>query len=240
MRKRKAASYVRRAVRRSLATLRAPIRGRKAVRRYKPGYSRIGGYYGRFFAGSPELKFLDTLLSGNIDATGEVAPGGGTSTGIVLIPQGVTESTRVGRKCTIRSILMRGTIDVASSASSAYCTIALVWDKQANGAYPAFTDVFATSTTYSHLNLANSGRFVILKRWHLAINQATYNDTGATFAGSRRVVKYYKKCNIPLEFSSTTGAITELKSNNLMVMWEGSGDDTVTANLNFRVRFSDD
>lgn len=241
MRKRTFGQYVKRARRRvASAGPRALVRGRKAIRRYRAGYSRIGGYYGRFFPGSTELKFLDTSLSGTIDATGEVAPGGGTSTGIVLIPQGVTESTRVGRKCTIRSIQMKGTMSLGTTTSSSLYLMTLIWDKQANGAYPAYTDVFEDGTITSHLNLANSGRFVVLKRWAGTIRNLTYNDTGAAYGANSMMLKYYKKCNIPIEFSSTTGAITEIKSNNLFVMWRASGDDVISAVLNFRVRFSDD
>lgn len=240
MRKRSYGQSGRRFKRRTISRA-VMLRGRKARRTFKPGYSRIGGYYGRFFPGSTELKFLDTTLDSTaIDATGEIAPGGGTSTGIVLIPQGVTESTRVGRKCTIRSIQMRGSLDLQSDTSSAYICLALVWDKQANGAYPAYTDIFEVNHYTSPLNLANSGRFVILKRWNLAINQATYNDTGATFAGSRRMIKYYKKCNIPIEFSSTTGAITEIRSNNLFLTQLCTPDDKASGYFYFRVRFSDD
>lgn len=238
MRKRSYGQYTarkRRAVSRAIT-----LRGRRARRPYKPGYSRIGGYYGRYFPGSTELKFFDTVLSGSIDATGEVAPGGGTSTGIVLIGQGVTESTRVGRKCTIKSIQMKGRMTLATDTSSGQYNIALVWDKQANGAYPAYTDVFETDVPTAHLNLANSGRFVILKRWFGTMNQLTYNDTGAVFGQATKALKYYKKCNIPLEFSSTTGAITELRSNNLFLMWSSNVDDKFAVASNWRVRFSDD
>lgn len=237
MRKRTFGQYVRAAKRRAASSRTITIRGRKARRPYKPGYSRIGGYYGRFFPGSTELKFLDTVVSSTIPSAGAVA---GSPTGIVLIPQGVTESTRVGRKCTITSILMKGRMTLATDTATAAYSISLIWDKQANGAYPAFTDVYKTAVTTAHLNLANSGRFVVLKRWYGHITQPTYNDTGAAFGGVTKSFKYYKKCNIPIEFSSTTGAITEIKSNNLFFVVISNVDAKISYATNWRVRFSDD
>jgi len=51
----------------------------------------------------------------------------------------------------------------------------------------------------------------------------------------------YKKCNIPIEYSGTTGAITEIRSNNIFLLAssDGQADDLVTMVGNCRVRFSD-
>ncbi len=67
-------------------------------REFVPGRDRVGGYYGRYANGG-ELKFHDVDL---VDAV--VAAGFNVTETINIIAQGVTESTRVGRKCTIKSI----------------------------------------------------------------------------------------------------------------------------------------
>lgn len=202
-----------------------------------PGYTRTGGFYGRFGPGG-ELKFFDTALSFNIDATGEVPATGQ----LCLIPQGVTESTRVGRKCTLKSIEMKFDtllVPAAAANSATVSAIYVVLDKQTNGAAAAATDVFTGTVMPNALrNLANSQRFVILKKFVWAQNSAAgvttaYNNTVRHF-------EFYKKLNIPLEFSSTTGAITELKSNNIFLL-AGSNplDDLVQVSGNVRLRFSD-
>jgi len=79
--------------------------GASAVAKYfRPGYDRTGGSYGRYAGRGAELKFFDTSLSFLFDTTGEVPATGQ----LVLIPQGVTESTRVGRKCVIKSVHLKG------------------------------------------------------------------------------------------------------------------------------------
>ena len=213
--------------------------GANAVAKYfQPGVNRTGGFYGRYAGRGAELKFFDTATSFNIDQTAEVPPTGQLN----LIPQGVTESTRVGRKCVLKSIQGRWDIAYSPGAAAVGATTAavyLVLDKQANGAAATYADVFGGSIATQGLhNLANSQRFVVLKKWVW-----TFNATAGVTTAYNSVVKHvdwYKKCNIPLEFSSTTGAITELRSNNVFLLAGAyNTDDVVGVSGNVRVRFSD-
>ena len=179
-------------------------------------------------------------MSFSIDLTGEVPATGQ----LVLIPQGVTESTRVGRKCVIKSIEILASLILAPSTAAALAgntVMYLMLDKQCNGAAAAVTDPFTSSlVTTARRNLSNSTRFVILKKWVHIWNPA--GGVSGAYNNMAKFVHYYKKCNIPLEFSSTTGAITELKSNNIFLIAgasDASIDDLVTVTGACRVRFSD-
>lgn len=216
-----------------------PIGNRISRIRYTPGFTRVGGYYGRYAGAGAELKFFDTTTSFQVDATGEVPATGQ----LCLIPQGITESTRIGRKCVIKSISMKGimvAVPGAAATSASTVWMYLIMDKQTNGAAAAATDVF-TSTNFSasFRNMANSSRFKILKHWVVPFNPGA----GVTTAWNNTVrsYQYYKACNIPIEFSSTTGAITEIKSNNLFLLagTDGQSDDIVSVAGAVRVRFSD-
>lgn len=200
---------------------------------------RIARRSGRMPVGS-ELKFFDTTLSFTVDTTGEVPATGQ----LVLIPQGVTESTRVGRKCVIKSILIRAALRLDPTTAASFggnTAIYLCIDMQTNGAAAGVTDCFTGSTLPTAVrNLANSSRFKILKKW-IHSWQATAGATTA-YAPCSQFLEWYSTCSIPLEFSSTTGAITELKSNNLFLFAgadSGSIDDLVAVNGICRVRFSD-
>jgi len=229
-----------------------PFRNRKkAVKSFRkprsklgvPGYTRTGGFYGRFntVAGRKlkELKFFDTTVNFNFDQTSEVVNTGQ----LVLIPQGVTESTRIGRKCVIKNIHIQGSLYMAPDNvgdNGDICCCWLVLDKQCNGAAAANNDVFtSTDARYAMINLANSERFVILRKWKWDMNIQTTGGTSLS-TGLTRWVDEYLKCNIPLEFSSTTGAITELKSNNIFLIGAGiTTDDKIAFNGKCRVRFDD-
>jgi len=204
--------------------------------------NRTGGYYGRFQPFGSELKFHDVVFSGAIDSTGEIAPASGTPQSLVNIAQGTGESQRVGRRCTIKKIDMKGDMVLAQNIGSVTYSIALVLDTQTNGAFPSgtYTDVFETDSPLSFLNLANSQRFRILKRWFGVLNQNAGDGSGA-YQAVRRSIKFHKACNIPIEYSSTTGAITEIRTNNIFVMWDcdAGADDAVTVAMNWRLRFSD-
>jgi len=226
------------------APFKKPRMGRKGPRfvpkQPQPGYGRTGGFYGRFQGPAGELKFFDTALSFLVDATGEVPATGQ----LALIPQGVTQSTRVGRKCTVKSIQVRAQLtDLPAAAAVAATTIYLylMQDTQCNGAAAGVTDVLTSSDfAQGMVNMANSGRFKIIKRWIMDFN----SGAGVATALNRTAkhLEFYKKCSIPIEFSSTTGAITEIRSNNLFLMagtGGGASDDTVSVTGTCRLRYSD-
>jgi len=209
-----------------------------ARQRLVPGDERIGGFYGRFSGPAGELKFFDTALSFTVDSTGEVPATGQ----LALIPQGVTESTRVGRKATVKSIQIRASALYDPSVgvtAVGLVNIYVVQDTQCNGAAAAITDVLTgNNMATAMINLANSGRFRILKK----IQHAFIPKAGATTAFNTDIfqIEFYRKVDIPIEYSSTTGAITEIRSNNIFLLAGAtSTDDTVTITGNCRLRFSD-
>lgn len=248
-------SYARKR-KRPFGTRYAPQRAKKTLRstRYGtyptfpkvvPGFTRTGGYYGRYasaryrVARSSELKFFDTTLGAAIDSTGEVLTTGGQ---LCLIPQGVTESTRIGRKCVIKNITIRGTFYINSLAAVSVGTalhMFVVLDKQCNGAAAAVTDVMTgTAFDVALRNLANSERFVVLK--HFVLDVGAIAGVSTVWDQVCRSIMWNKKCNIPLEFSSTTGAITEIKSNNIFIMAGAAFTDDVWAfQGKCRLRYSD-
>lgn len=211
------------------------------------GFTRTGGFYGRFGRTAqdlgvvPEKKFLDTALSFTFDTTCESASSATTGQ-LDLIPQGDTESTRDGRQCTILSINLRGALTFtpgASATASGCCVMYLVLDTQANGAQASWSDLFVSTQLQLTLNnMANSGRFRTLKKWVWNWNP----PAGATAAYNTqsRWVDFFKKVVIPMEYSSTTGALTEIKSNHLFLAYGSFGtslDDTVAFSGACRIRF---
>lgn len=206
-------------------------------------YRRAGFYqrYGRqaLEAGfKPEKKFFDTALSFNIDTTGEVPATGQ----LALIPQGDTESTRDGRLAVIKSIQLRANLDwapsTAADASAGYF-VYVILDTQANGAAAAVTDVFTGNNFGTALiNLNNSGRFRILKVLSGVMNPSA--GVSAAYNVVHKQLECYIPCNIKMDWSGATGAITEIRSNNIFLMAGATGtaaDDTIAVGGNARLRF---
>ncbi len=215
----------------------------KRRRKFVAGRDRVGGYYGRFAGAGAELKFFDTLF-----AVSPVANDGTSlQPSMNLIPQGVTESTRNGRKCTLKSINMKLSVSlgekdaVADPAASDSIRIIFYLDKQCNGATAVVSDILETSLLRGFRNLSNQNRFVILSDKYHNINYQTLASDTVGVVSSASVIRtttWYRKLNIPLEFSATTGAITELRSNNIGILLISSNAAGVVS-MNVRVRFSD-
>jgi hypothetical protein len=220
-------------------------RGRSAMARGRfAGYYRRSGYYGRFQDTGAEMKFHDVDVDDAAVATnGSILNSGSVN----LIAQGVTESTRVGRKAVIRSINWRWNLKkaatTAGSNASESIRLILYLDKQCNGAAAGVTDILESDNYQSFNNLANKGRFKILMDKEITMNALSGGGDGTTedYGAVERNGSYYKKCSIPIEFSSTTGAITEIRSNNLGVLIL-SKNGTSTAPVfdsKMRLRFTD-
>lgn len=212
-------------------------------RRFTAGKDRVGGYYGRYAgAGGGERKFKDVTLD---DAV--VSSGGTVTDSINKIGQGVTEITRIGRKCTLKEIHWKYTVSlpevdaVADPAAVGTVRTIMYLDKQCNGATAAVTDILETDDYQSFYNLANQGRFsIIMDKLH-TLNYMTMASDGAALVSMGKVTRNYsfdKRCNIPLEFDNTTGAITEIRSNNVGVLIL-SDTGTMGFTSNIRIRFSD-
>ena len=211
---------------------------------------RFGVLKGRAATAGTELKFHD------IDANQAVAD---LSAGIILntssvslIGQGVTESTRVGRKCVVHQVAWRGTLELAVSAGAGVQTpqttrLMLVLDKQCNGAAPAVTGnggVLESADYLSFNNLSNKGRFRVLSDDVYDLNpmssagDGAVNDTSAV----RQHFAVYKAVNIPLEFSGVANpsVIAEVRTNNIFCLMITNNATAVTSlDSKIRLRFSD-
>ncbi len=166
-----------------------------------------------------EFKFHDVDLD-----DGVIAAGGGITNSINLIAQGVTETTRVGRKCNIRQIGWRFLVDLPNTATIGNTAdsvrVLMYLNKQANGATAAITDILESANYQSFNNLSNKNRFRTLmdRTYDLSTPAGAGNGTADSFSKEQVTDTFFKKVNIPIEFNSTAGAITEITSNNIGVL----------------------
>ncbi len=214
------------------------------VRRVVPGFTRTGGYFGRYNQRRRpgELKFHD------LDTTDAVIATGGSIDvpSINLIAQGTTESERIGRKCTIKKIMWKFQLKIPGTATvtdtSDIGRLIVYLDKQSNGAAAVVLDVLETANYNEFRNLSNTGRFQILMDRKYALSCPAGSGRGSTDTlsyGEHQIHdEWYKDCNIPIEFSATTGAITEIRSNNIGIITI-SRDGLLNLSGKMRVRFSD-
>lgn len=217
---------------------------RRSYKRFRRGYNRTSGYYGRYNgtrAGSNELKFFDLGIAPTVlNLSGNIF-----SNSINEIVQGTTETERIGRKCTIRNIAMRISLELPAQANTALpvndtVRVVLYLDKQCNGAAATVLNIVETSDFQSYRNLSNTGRFRILSDREYTLNPIAAHGADATAEwGPVRINdSVFLKTNIPLEFSGTTGLIGTIRSNNIGIMTLSKLGTITTLEVQTRIRFS--
>ena len=186
-----------------------------------------------------ELKFHDVDLDDAI-----IAAAGGLTASINLIAQGVTETTRVGRKCTIRQIGWKFDVELPettlSSSTADIVRVIMYIDKQANKATAAITDILESADYQSFNNLSNKNRFRTLMDRTYDLKAAAGGGDGTTEDYGVDLIhdSFYKKVNVPIEYNAGTGAITEITSNNIGVLLL-SKNGKAGFKSKIRLRFSD-
>ncbi len=210
-------------------------------KRFKRGRHRTEGYYGRYnrqvcCVGQAENKFFDSVF-----VPTAIAAAGTVFTSINLVPQGTTESTRIGRKINISSIQIHLTIEAVETTDATQTDniirFMLVLDRQCNGSNPVWADVFETADIFTFHNLAKDMRFVILIDEVIDMNHqiGAGNGTANDFPAHKEMRHYVLNGNWPIEFDSTVGAITEIQSYNFMMMAVKTATTSVV-NLEGRTR----
>ena len=172
------------------------------------------------------------------------------------INQGAQSYERIGRKIIIKSILIDLLLGFNSGAQGQPTSwkFYLMLDKQCNGTSPSVTDIFSqpagaagTPTAPSNQDpvttelpsIANRQRFQILKEKTFTITPQLAQQI------MLKPVKHYMRCNIPIEYGGTPGALNTIKSNNIFCLMTSTYNNATTQTLNWgcdgmiRLRYSD-
>ena len=185
-----------------------------------------------------EVKFLDTTAD---NLTPPVT--GVLVSSLNVIPQGVGESERLGRKVTLRALYIRCQFRISDADSAAdgfrILRMLVYQDKQTNGAAPAVTDILQTAAFRSFRNLDNTGRFNILHDKYYTKNASSglataLADTGMLIQTSNQLV-------MPIEYDATfdTGVISTIRSNNIGVLFISNIGAHFDVDFHSRIRYTD-
>ncbi len=227
---------------------RAPLQMKRARTGLVPAWGSRGpsaAAVGRAVAAGQELKFHD--LDIDVATTAITTAGVIAEDSCVTIAQDTTESTRIGRKCTIRSIGWRFKVTlpgVSNTGASGGDTVRLLvyLDKQANKAAATVTGILESANYQSFNQLANKGRFrTLMDRTYTLNNLASAGDGSANDHSPVSINDtWFKDCSITIEYdnSATTGALGTVTSNNIGVLAISSAA-VVSLDSKMRLRFSD-
>ncbi len=202
-----------------------------------------------------EVKFADFRKDDdaftNVWAGGEMDPA--TADSVSAVAQGDGESQRDGRVYWINSIFVHGTVNQPATESQTtplgdtICRVALVWDKQTNGAQLSAENVFLTigagDDIDSFRNLQFTKRFQVLadRKIRLPTSIATTNEGAANLFAAGIVQVPFKmsvvfKTPIKVTCSATTAAIASLVDNSLHIIGTAT-NSAATLSYASRLRF---
>jgi len=197
---------------------------------------RTGGWANPSSGG--ELKFADLN-------TGQGVTFGVDTFGAAIllngIAQGTTASTRVGRKLTIKSLLLKYTWNRgAASTGGSPLRILVVYDRQTNATAPAITDILVVDEFTSPNNLSNRDRFITIFD-HIAEDVGGGDVTGGYRYCTSGVL--YKSLNLEQMFNTgNAGTVGDITSGSIYLFVAQAGF-LATANGNFtmysRMRYTD-
>ncbi len=221
--------------------------------KYQGVRRRTGGFTGI------ERKFYDTsLISGVLAAPTDSTGGEHDESATICMNtmiQGDGESERDGRKATIQSAFVKGTIKsiaqhataVADDGTKVY--VALVLDTQTNGAQLNSENVFKNDSANANLaaspmrNMQFTQRFRVLDTFEAIIGNANMaNDTGATggLQQSGQIVPFHLSSNLEFstQYSGNTETVANITDNSLhIIAYCSSTELAPSINYNARVRF---
>lgn len=176
----------------------------------------------------------------NIDLTGSFAPGGATTTAAIElingVAQGVTATTRLGRRICMRSVEFIYTINLPNTGLGATpWRFMIVYDKQTNAALPNANMIVEVDQLTSPLNLGNQRRFSVLF-------DRIIQCVGAS--GPQNII-FRRKIAMKkfVEFNANSaGTVGDISTGGLYALaWQTGGITvaSVTGNLYTRILFSD-
>lgn len=207
-----------------------------------------------------EKKFYDTALAPTAlsvatDATsGECDP---SATSMISTPAiGDGEQNRDGKRIVIKSVQVKGFIDLPASMGSALIPlpgvqvfVALVLDTQSNGAQMNSEDCFknlsgdARNNVCLMRNLLANERFRVLKSQVIELTPnsiAQFDATHVTYNGCSKAFDFFVPLDLPVNFNAgSTSTIAAVVDNSLHVIAFATTNNpsAPTISYNARIRF---
>ncbi len=186
-----------------------------------------------------EFKFEESTINDAVVSTTGTIQGQ-----IFTIPQGDDIESRDGNKIVLTSINARfiATLPATSTVTETadVIRVVLVVDNSANGALPSVADILSLTDIQAFKNLNNTDRFRTILDKTIAINALAGGSNGTTHQSFSRDIsfKFFKKLNLPIKYTGTSGLIGTIASNNIVCLYISEAG-FVGLQGEFRVRYTD-
>lgn len=157
----------------------------------------------------------------------------GSNTHLTPLAQGDTSALRTGNSILLRSLTYRYRLEVNSAVTSnTAITIIIFFDtQQISDTSPTVSDVLASASPESLLNLNSAGRFKILSRKTIILTPASGGRPAVEIKNSMNLYKHVR-------YNGTAGS--DVQKNGLYVLFISSEiTNTPTVSGTFRIGYHD-
>jgi len=206
-----------------------------------------------------EKKWFDvTASSSSWVAAGSGLPSHTAFDSLLKITQGAAGYNRDGAKIMVKKVTLRFTSQCDQNSNTTFTSTTpgdvyfrwfLIIDTQANGAFPAVSDIFeenpAAGDSYDLFNsLVESGRYKVLMDKYVRVPAAApmYNSTSQHTHVPNRLIHHQKSfnLNLPVVYSDGLPNMASIRNNNIaIVVFNGHDGTNLSINWRARVRFTD-
>ena len=212
----------------------------------KLNQSRIPG---KLFSTGKEIKAVDVPIAQNFKGTGQVKLMNGIQTGSGYF-------NRTGSKIEMKSIQIKAYIYILATATQDFGRVLLIYDRQANGAAPSFSDIIqgrqqdgttVTNTSFDMINLDNRDRFVVLRDKCFFLSSQT--DTAGVITNvypqptdKEMIIDWYVKLKgLTTHFKSSSSPTTpaDINTGALYLVNASGGSDLYSLVGQARLRYND-
>lgn len=199
-----------------------------------------------------ETKALDVYDANyNLNQTAVITP-------LNLVRTGSSINNRIGRRIEMKSVRITGRLEAVRTVNvEDYVRILVIYDRQTNGALPAFADILADiledastiSSVYSGAALNNRDRFVILRDKRIAVPSMTWTAGVITNPGFDNSTEFNIDMFVKLKgllcqykADSAPAVIGDIATGSLLLVTVGgqiAAAEGWRASLTSRLRFND-
>lgn len=187
---------------------------------------RVGGWANPSVGG--EVKFTDVSVA----LATPIALATWTAPQLLNgLANGSDASTRIGRKVTLKSVLVRASVALApTSVGGSPIRILVVYDKQANATAPAVTDILLADAFTSQNNLSNRDRFVTI------FDQVTTPVSVQNNFSNEHTM--FKRINMETMFNAgSAGTVGDITSGSVYLLFcQNSGISVAAPTMIYRTR----
>jgi len=179
----------------------------------------------------PEKKWKDVSTAAAFDTTGTLALLNG-------LERGDDDGARIGRKCILKSLELRGVAKATVDTGLAQAIrVIVVYDSQTNAAAPGIMDILNTADAVSLRNMNGSTRFKVLVDWYGVVGDATGDERVPAFFHE------YRKFSLPMQFNNgDAGTVADIVLGSMYMVTLGelaAGATAAAGTIRTRVRYTD-